>query len=52
MSAQKRRRELSLATREVITYIGNIERSPLKVIQVRTKIPTSTISKNARYLAK
>jgi len=52
MSAQKRLRELSLATRGVIAYAWNINRLPLKVIQARTGIPISTISENARHSAK
>jgi len=52
MSTQKRGREISPATRGVITYTRNVERAPLKVIQARTEVPTSTILNNARYLAK
>jgi len=52
MSALKRGREISPATREVIAYARNIDRSPLKVIQARIEIPRLTISENARYSAK
>jgi len=52
MSTQKRGREISPATREVIAYARNVERAPLRVIQARTEVPTSTISDNARHSAK
>ena len=44
MSAQKRRREISSATREAIAYVRYQNRSPLRVIQARTRVPLSTIS--------
>jgi len=52
MSAQKRGREISPATRGVITYARNIERSPLKVIQARTEVAITTIWDNAKHSAK
>ena len=44
MSAQKRRREVSSATRGAIAYARYQNRSPLRVIQARTGVPLSTIS--------
>jgi len=52
MSAQKRGREISPATRGVIAYARNVERSPLKVIQARTEVPITLIWNNALYSAK
>jgi hypothetical protein len=44
MSAQKRRREVSPATRGAIAYARYQNRSPLRVIQARTGVSLSTIS--------
>ncbi len=44
MSAQKRGREVSSATRETIAYARYQDRSPLRVIQARTGVSLSTIS--------
>ncbi len=44
MSAQKRGREVSPATREAIAYARYQNRSPLRVIQARTRVSLSTIS--------
>jgi len=52
MSAQKRGREISPATRGAIAYARNIERSPLKVIQARTGVAITTIWDNAKHSAK
>ncbi len=52
MSAQKRRREISPAIRGVIAYARNIERAPLKVIQARTGVATTSITNNAHHSAK
>ena len=52
MSAQKRGRQVSPATRGAVAYARNLERSPLKTIQARTQVPRSTISDNARHSAK
>ena len=52
MSAQKRGRQVSPATRGAVACARNLERSPLKTIQARTQVPQSTISDNARHSAK
>jgi len=52
MSAQKRGREISPATRGVIAYARNVGRSPLKVIQARTGVPITSIWNNALQSAK
>ncbi len=44
MSAQKRGRDVSPATRGAIAYARYKDRSPLRVIQARTGVPLSTIS--------
>ncbi len=44
MSAQKCGREVSSATREALAYARFNNRSPLRVIQARTEVPSSTIS--------
>ena len=44
MSAQKRGREVSPATRGAIAYARYQDRSPLRVIQARTGVSLSTIS--------
>jgi len=44
MSAQKRGREVSSATRGAIAYARYQDRSPLRVIQARTGVSLSTIS--------
>jgi len=44
MSAQKRGRDVSPATRGAIAYARYQNRSPLRVIQARTGVPLSTIS--------
>ncbi len=44
MSAQKRGREVSPATRGALAYARFNNRSPLRVIQARTGVPSSTIS--------
>ena len=44
MSAQKRGREVSSATRGALAYARFKNRSPLRVIQARTGVPISTIS--------
>ena len=44
MSAQKRGREVSPATRGALAYARFNNRSPLCVIQARTEVPSSTIS--------
>lgn len=52
MSAQKRGRQISPATRGAVVYARNLGRSPLKTIQARTQVPRSIISDNARHSAK